>query len=176
MYSHIFYTPNSLNFTPPNASPVSYDPASDYPNDVLGMRFGFGNYLVEGLPFGYELDYNQTFTKSKISNDFSYGISTKSFVASLFYTLNPKDRIRVNLLSGLVVLSVNQTINSVTPEITYSTSTITTDVDPFLGCGVIYQINAKWAVRFVEFYDFGTYNQNLSGRVVSLLMLNFYPE
>jgi hypothetical protein len=175
VYSYVSYSDNPLSFTT-GGKTYTYNPESDYERNNYGMRFGFGNKFIKELPFAYEFDYNQTFKISKKSNDFNYGIATKSLVATLIYTLNPKDRLTVSLSGGAIAMSVIQTIDREKPDLFYRTSTYSTDVDPFVGGAILYQINDKWAIRAVQFYDFSTYNRSLSGRAVTLLMINYYPS
>ncbi len=175
VFSHVFYKPNPLTFNPPNQPVIQFSPSTHFPANLGGFRFGFGNGVDKKLPVNYEFDYNETFYQAKQSDEILAGISTKSLVSSLSYALNPKCRLKASVFAGAVVVSVYLTTQTVAPKPEFFATTNSVDIDPFAGGSLLYQINSKFAVRLVEFYDLGNYNKNLSGRLVTLFMLNYYP-
>lgn len=176
VFTHTFFNDNQLSLSPPDQSTIHFTPRDLFPNNASGMRWGFGAGLGDNLPFTYELDYNQIFTHSKIKDGLKISRSSKSLVAIIGYTLNPKSRLRASIVGGASVISTYLTATTVAPRQFFSQNTNTVDVDPFLGGSLSYQINSKFALRAVEFYDFATYNRSAQGVAVTLIMLNYYPK
>jgi hypothetical protein len=175
VFAKTIFNNNQLALSPPQQPTINFTPQGAFPNNVSGMRFGFGSGLGVNLPFTYELDYNQIFSQSKVNDGFKISRASKSLVAILGYTINPKNRLRTSLVGGASVISTYVTATTITPRQFFSQTTNSVDVDPFLGGSLTYQINSKLALRAVEFYDFATYNKSAQGAWVTLLMLNYYP-
>ncbi|MCE0721762.1 MULTISPECIES: hypothetical protein [Legionella] len=176
VFVHTFFNDNQLSLSPPEQPKINFTPQDAFPNNGNGMRWGFGSGFGGKLPFTYELDYNQIFTHSKTKDGLKISRSSKSLVAIIGYTLNPKNRLRASLVGGASVISTYLTATTVAPREFFSQNTNSVDVDPFLGGSLSYQINSRFALRAVEFYDFATYNRSAKGAAVTLLMLNYYPE
>lgn len=175
VFAHFLYSKNLLSLTPPNHPTIFFTPRSAFPNDFSGMRFGFGSGLGTNTHFNYELDYSQIFTRSKTHDGLTVYRSGKALVASLGYTINPKDRLRVILDGGAIVVSTYTTMATNFNNNFFSQTDNTVDVDPVLGGVLVFQINSKLAIRVCEFIDIATYNRSVRGALVTLLMLNFYP-
>ncbi|KTD43129.1 hypothetical protein [Legionella parisiensis] len=176
VFVHTLFNDNPLSLSPPEQPTINFTPQDTFPNNASGMRWGFGAGFGDNLPFTYELDYNQIFTHSTIKDGLKISRSSKSLVAIIGYTLNPKNRLKTSLVGGASVISTYLTATTVAPRPFFSQNTNSVDVDPFLGGSLTYQINSKFALRVVEFYDFATYNRSAKGAVVTLVMLNYYPK
>jgi hypothetical protein len=175
VFEHFTYSNNLLSFSPPNHATIFFTPRNAFPNNFSGMRLGFGSGLGNNTPFHYELDYNQLFTRSKTFDGLTVYRSSKALVTTLVYALNPKDRLRVVALGGTTVTSTYTTMATNFDGNFFSQTSNTVDVDPFLGAGLVLQINSKLAIRVVELVDIATYNRNVRDSLTTLLMLNFYP-
>lgn len=175
VFVHTLFQDNILSITPPDQTMINFSPQSSFPNNASGMRFGFSSGFGLNLPLSYELDYNQVFTHSQINNDLKISRASKAIVGTLAYTVNPKSRLRLSLVAGASVISTYLTATTVSPRPFFSQNTNSVDVDPFFGGSFSYQINSKFAMRVVEFYDMATYNRGADGALVTLVMLNYYP-
>ncbi|KTD70783.1 hypothetical protein [Legionella tucsonensis] len=176
VFANTLFNNNQLSLSPPGLPTINFTPHDAFPNNVNGMRWGFGSGFGDNLPFIYELDYNQIFTHSETKDGLKISRASKSLVVIFGYTLNPKNRLRASLVGGGSVISTYLTATTVAPRQFFSQNTNSVDVDPFLGGSLSYQINSKFALRAVEFYDFATYNRSAKGVIVTLLMLNYYPK
>jgi hypothetical protein len=175
VFAHYLFNSNQLTLSPPGQPTINFTPKDIFPNNASGMRWGFGSGLGTNTPFTYEIDYNQIFTHSNSKNGLKVSRSSKSLVGILGYVINPKNRLRASLVGGASVISTYLTQTTVASPQFFSQNTNSVDVDPFLGGSLAYQINSKFALRAVEFYDFATYNRNAQGSLITLLMLNYYP-
>jgi len=144
------------------------------PNNLNTLRVGFGNYFKDDSPFSYQVYYNQAFTKSNTVNDLRFSASKKILLALFDYTFNPQARLQVKALAGCGVISSYLTVTALNDQTSLTTNTV--DVDPIAGGSLFYQLNSKYAVGFVGFWDFAFYNKYVHGGFVPSIMLAYFPD
>lgn len=171
---HPIFNNNSLSIAPPNEPAIHFSPQSTYPNNESALRAGFGSGLGNHTPFSYEFTFTEGFPKSKHNSELEITRARKSFAATINYTLNPESRLRFNVAGGAAVTSIYVTTTA-KQQPSFSNTSNNADVDPYLGGSIAYSINSKFVIRAVQYYAFSSYNINLNGSLISLLMLNYYP-
>jgi len=174
-FYHALYKNNTLLIIPPGKQEIDFTPLSAHPNNENAMRFGFGSNLGNYIPFSYEFNYTQGFSQSKTSLTLEFTKARKVLSGSITYALNPKSRLRFNLVGGASVTSIYLTTSTVAQQTPYSVTVNAVDVDPFLGGSISYSINSRFAVRLSEYFAFSKFNLNTNGTLATFLMLNYYP-
>jgi len=175
IYVHEYYPTQGKTLAIPGHPNFEYNIKRDLPNDYSGIRLGFGSSLGHSRSFGFQLYYNHIFPKSNTYNNLQFTGEYKVFLGAIEYILNPKSRTKVALVAGAAITSSYLSIKSLDPNIAFSLKTNTVDIDPILGANIAYQINSRFEVKFIYFYDFATFNPNLYGRSVPALVLSYYP-
>ena len=172
---HQLYTNNPLTEIIPEQKTIHFTPQNAFPNNFSGVRVGFGTQLGTNTGFTYQMYYNQVFTKSRTYDDLEFSAASKVLLSVVQYTINPKSRIKVGMLGGAGVVSSYVTTSFVNLNRNISQTSNTVDIDPVIGGDIAYQINSKFALTFTGFWDFGTYNKDLTGRFVPAVMLVYFP-
>lgn len=176
IFVHQFYKSEPIRMPISGAPDLVYSPKEAFPNDLSGYRLGFGSSLGQDSPFGFQFYYNQAFPKSKVYNNFQFTGKGKVFLGLINYDLNPKSRLKVSLVGGAGIFSQYLSITSLHPNLPFSQTTDSVDLDPVLGGNIKYQINSKFDIKFITFYDFAIYNKELRGRLVPSIMFGYHPS
>ena len=175
VFPHEYYPNRQLTEIIPGKGDFHYNPKQAFPNNFSGIRLAFGGALSHNNQFGYQMSYNQIFPKSKTDNNLQVTAEGKVFLSLLEYRINPTSRTQVALVAGAGIISSYVSINSVDPNMAFSITRNTVDVDPVIGANISYQINSRFKIKFIYFYDFATYNKSLYGRSVPALLLSYCP-
>ena len=173
---HLNYTDHQDVVTVPGSAPIGFTTHSNFPNNPIAMRLGFGTPFLDKTRFGYEIAYNQLFTKSKTNNGLNISNAAKIFTADLSYEINPEHRVVAIGFAGTTIISNYKTIIGVSPNRYFSQTSNNVDVNPHLGAVLLYHINGSFAVKIEEIYDIGVYNKSVNSSFSTLLMLNYYPN
>lgn len=153
--------------------PMYYTARDTYPNSFSGMRLGFGTNIEKH--FGYELDYTQSFAKTKTTNSLRITQSNKVLVGFITYTFNPEDRLRWTIAGAGAVTETFTTTRTLPPYKRYYSDVANVDVDPAVAVALTYQLNARFALKSAFIYKIKTYNVTLRSDLIPIFMLNYYP-
>lgn len=174
--THELYKPQQITVTSIQP-PFTYNAQNVYPNNLSGMRFGFGGRLgSEASHYGYEFDFNQVFAQTKITPGLKVTRPENIIVGFVDYTINPNSRLQWIVAGGAVITSVYLTTKTIPPnEVSLSTST-TTSADPVIAGVALYHITPSFAVKGVFIYKIAPYDAAIRGTLIPLIMLNYYPK
>lgn len=157
--------------------PITYNIQNTYPNNLSGMRFGFGaRFGSKTSHYGYELDFNQVFEKARITSGLKITRPEKIVIGFVDYTINPQSRFQWILAGGGVITTVPLTTTTIAPNQASSSTSTTTSVDPAIAGVVLYHINSAFAVKGVFIYKIAPYDTSIRGTLIPLLMVNYYPN
>lgn len=174
--THELYRPQKLTVTG-ILPPFSYNTQHVYPNNLSGIRFGFGaRFGNKKSHYGYEFDFNQVLAKTRVTPGLKVTRPENIIVGFVDYTINPNARLQWILAGGAAITSVYLTTKTMAPnEVSLSNST-TTSVDPAIAGVVLYHINPSFAVKGVFIYKIAPYDLAIRGTLIPLVMVNYYPQ
>ena len=177
-YSLVHELYHHQQITVTNITPsFTYNSYNTYPNNFNGVRFGFGSrFGSRESHYGFELDFNQVFAKTRTTPGLEVTRSEKIIVGFVNYTINPKSKLQWILAGCGVVTTVSLTTNTIAPNQASTTSSTTTTVDPGVAGTALYHINPSFAVKSVLIYKIAPYDTQIRGTVIPLLMINYYPN
>ncbi len=96
--------------------PVTYNPVDVYPNNLSGMRLGFGAKLGSSQSrFGYEFDFNQVFASKRITPGLQITRPEKIILGFVDYLINPDSRLQGFLAAGGIVTNIDLTVTTIPP-------------------------------------------------------------
>lgn len=176
MLVHQLYKNQEIIAPIPSHAPIRYQTKLAFPNNFNGIRVGFAAMFPGSRTFSYHFYFNELVSRSKTYNGLKFSGSSKMFLGLVGYALNPGDRLTFDFIMGAGVLSNKSTVKARDPNINFSLTENIVDLDPVVGGAINYQINAKFAVKFVGFFDFCRFHPDVVGRVVPALMLAYYPK
>lgn len=175
-FDHADFSNHTYAIAPPGQSALSFTYRGTAPNNFSGFRLGFGDEFSSNKKFGYELAYNQFFTRTKTIPGLRVYTKGKVFTADLGYQCFHYNRFSGRLIAGVAIISTYSGKTTLSPNKYVNGYASSADVDPFLGAAVLYQINSSFAVKLAEFYDMSAYNDATSEHFASFLMLVYYPK
>ncbi len=154
----------------------TYNPVNVYPNNFNGMRFGFGSKLgTDQSKFGYELDFNQVFAKTRITPGLRVARSEKIILGFVDYVINPQSRLKWFLAGGGVITNVPLSVRTIAPNPPSFSTSNSTSIDPAIAGFVLYHINPSLALKGIFIWKIAPYDTSINGTLIPLLMLNYYP-
>lgn len=155
---------------------VTYNPVDVYPNNFNGLRLGFGSKLGGALSrFGYEWDFNQVFSKTRVTPGLRINRAEKIILGFLDYAVNPDSRLEWFVAGGGVLTNVPLKVSTIAPNPpSYSTSS-STSIDPAIAGFALYHINPSLALKGIFIWKIAPYDTSINGTLIPLLMLNYYP-
>lgn len=168
--AHSFFKNGTAFLAIPSGTPIPYS-NSDLPNNLPVMSIDFVAELYEN--FTADFAYAQQFSRSSNNGTLGFEKSAKAFTTALVYVFNPEDRFRIGLAGGAVIsanvltITVNRTGANVTA--------LATDINPQVGLGAVYQLNAKLAVKGSVIYQIAVDNRTVNGAVGASMGLAYYP-
>ncbi|PJD94499.1 MAG: hypothetical protein CK426_03685 [Legionella sp.] len=155
---------------------VTYNPTQVYPNNLSGLRFGFGSKLGNAdSQFGYEFDFNQVFAKTRTTQGLQVTRPEKIILGFVDYMVNPESRLQWFLAAGGVITNVPLTVKTIAPNQLSSSTSTSTSADPAVAAFFLYPLNSSLALKGIFIWKIAPYDTAITGTLIPLLMLNYYP-
>ena len=85
--------------------------------------------------------------------------------------MNPDSRLNFSIVLGAGVFTSFLKVTSIDPKYPYSVTTNNTDIDPVFGGLIAYQINSKFALKLMGFYDYFVDNPSINARLVPAFLV-----
>lgn len=157
--------------------PVRYNTEAVYPNNLSGLRLGFGAKLGSSKSrFGYELDYNQVFAKTRTTPGFYTTKAEKIALGFIDYELNPEaSRLHWLIATGGIITNAVSTLKTLDPNPPSWSSSESTAINPAIAGVVLYPINSSFSLKGVFIWMITPYSNASHGTLIPLLMFNYYP-
>lgn len=171
LLGHLFFTNNAITLL----SSYTTTPERVFPNNLVGIRVGFGNRIYNHPRFTYEINYNQLFPAIKNDHDIKVVRTSKALSLSLGYSLNPGNRLEGRLVANAIIDSGYNRISGLVDGYYHTNSINFTEIFPAVGISGTFHVNSRFSFKVTELYQIIHYNVNANAAIVSALSLQYYP-